>query len=54
MAYEWLIAHAILVYLVYRDIEYRDMNEILWLALIILAPVLGVILYLIFRKTRQT
>ena len=52
MAYEWLIAHALVVYLVYRDIEYRNMNEILWLVLVILAPVLGILLYLIFRKPK--
>jgi len=53
MAYEWLIAHAILVYLVYRDIEYRDMNQLLWLLLVTLAPVFGIILYLIFRNPKN-
>lgn len=53
MAYEWLIAHALVVYLVYRDIEYRDMNQLLWLLLVILTPVLGVLLYLIFRQPKN-
>ena len=53
MAYEWLIAHALVVYLVYRDIEYRDMNQLLWLLLVILIPVLGVLLYLIFRQPKN-
>ena len=52
MAYEWLIAHALVVYLVYRDIEYRDMNQLLWLLLVILTPVIGVLLYWIFRKPK--
>ena len=53
MAYEWLIAHALVVYLVCLDIEYRDMNQLLWLLLVILTPVLGVLLYLIFRQPKN-
>jgi hypothetical protein len=39
---------------VYRDAESRGMNGVLWLIIVLIANIVGLIIYLIVRKDKTT
>ena len=46
----WFIIGILLCIWVYRDAESRGMNGVLWLIVVLIAGIIGVIIYLIVRK----
>jgi TctA family transporter len=50
----WFIIDILLCIWVYRDAESRGMNGVLWLIVVLIAGILGLIIYLIVRKDKTT
>jgi uncharacterized membrane protein len=49
----WFVVAIILCIWVYKDAESRGMNGALWLIIVLLAGLLGLIIYLIVRKEEK-
>ena len=45
-----LIVHVLIAFWVSRDARSREMNSILWPVTVVLAPILGLVIYLIARQ----
>ncbi|MDH7564344.1 MAG: hypothetical protein QHH24_05640 [Candidatus Bathyarchaeota archaeon] len=50
----WFIIAILLCIWVYRDAESRGMNGVLWLIIVLIAGILGLIIYLIVRKDKRS
>jgi heme/copper-type cytochrome/quinol oxidase subunit 2 len=50
----WFIIAILLCIWVYRDAESRGMNGVLWLIIVLIAGLLGLIIYLIVRKDKTS
>lgn len=50
----WFIVAILLCIWVYRDAESRGMNGVLWLIVVLIAGIIGLIIYLIVRKDKTT
>ena len=50
----WFIIAILLCIWVYRDAERRGMNGVLWLIIVLIAGLIGLIIYLIVRKDKST
>lgn len=48
----WFVIAILLCIWVYRDAESRGMNGVLWLIVVLIAGILGLIIYLIVRKEK--
>lgn len=48
----WFIVAILLCIWVYRDAESRGMNGVLWLIIVLIAGIIGLIIYLIVRKDK--
>lgn len=48
----WLIIGILLCIWVYRDAESRGMNGVLWLIIVLIAGLIGLIIYLVVRKEK--
>jgi len=49
----WFIVAILLCIWVYRDAESRGMSGVLWLIVVLIAGILGLIIYLIVRKEKK-
>jgi hypothetical protein len=50
----WFIIGILLCIWVYRDAENRGMNGVLWLIVVLIAGIIGLIIYLVVRKDKTT
>ena len=50
----WFIVGILLCIWVYRDAERRGMNGVLWLIIVLIAGIIGLIIYLIVRKDKTS
>ena len=50
----WFIVAILLCIWVYRDAERRGMNGVLWLIIVLIAGIIGLIVYLIVRKDKTS
>ena len=50
----WFIVAILLCIWVYRDAERRGMNGVLWLIIVLIAGIIGLIIYLIVRKDKTS
>jgi heme/copper-type cytochrome/quinol oxidase subunit 2 len=50
----WFIIGILLCIWVYRDAESRGMNGILWLIVVLIAGIIGLIIYLVVRKDKTS
>lgn len=50
----WFVIAILLCIWVYRDAESRGMNGVLWLIVVLIAGLIGLIIYLIIRKDKPT
>jgi len=50
----WFIIAILLCIWVYRDAESRGMNGVLWLIIMLIAGIIGLIIYLIVRKDKTS
>ncbi|MCK4440108.1 hypothetical protein KAU85_03900 [Candidatus Bathyarchaeota archaeon] len=50
----WFIIAILLCIWVYRDAESRGMNGALWLIIVLIAGIIGLIIYLVIRKEKRT
>lgn len=50
----WFIIAILLCIWVYRDAESRGMSGALWLIIVLIAGVIGLIIYLVVRKEKKT
>jgi len=48
----WLVVAILLCVWVYRDAQRRGMNGALWLIIVIIAGIIGLIIYLIVRQDK--
>jgi TctA family transporter len=48
----WFIIAIVLCIWVYRDAESRGMNGVMWLIVVLLAGIIGLIVYLVVRKEK--
>lgn len=48
-----IVFYIFLMQYIYKDAVKRQLNGELWLIILILAPILGIILYFIVRKTKR-
>jgi len=49
----WLVIAILLCIWVYRDAESRGMSGVLWLIVVLIAGIIGLIIYLIVRKEKK-
>jgi uncharacterized membrane protein YoaK (UPF0700 family) len=49
----WFIVAILLCIWVYRDAESRGMNGVLWLIVMLIAGIIGLIIYLVVRKEKK-
>lgn len=49
----WFVVAILLCVWVYKDAESRGMNGVLWLIILLIAGIIGLIIYLIVRKEKQ-
>lgn len=49
----WFIIAILLCIWVYRDAESRGMSGVLWLIIVLVAGIIGLIIYLVVRKDKQ-
>lgn len=49
----WFIIAILLCIWVYRDAESRGMSGVLWLIVVLIAGIIGLIIYLIVRKEKK-
>jgi len=47
----WIVAILLCIW-VYRDAESRGMNGVMWLIVVLIAGIIGLIIYLIVRKEK--
>jgi len=50
----WLVIAILLCIWVYRDAESRGMNGVLWLIVVLIAGIIGLIVYLVVRKEKKS
>lgn len=50
----WFIIAILLCIWVYRDAESRGMNGVLWLIVVLIAGIIGLIVYLVVRKEKTS
>jgi len=50
----WFIIAILLCIWVYRDAESRGMNGVLWLIIVLIAGIIGLIIYLVVRKEKKS
>ena len=50
----WFIIAILLCIWVYRDAESRGMNGVLWLIVVLIAGIIGLIIYLVVRKEKKS
>jgi len=50
----WFLIAILLCIWVYRDAETRGMNGVLWLIVVLIAGIIGLIVYLVVRKEKPT
>jgi heme/copper-type cytochrome/quinol oxidase subunit 2 len=50
----WFIIAILLCIWVYRDAESRGMNGVLWLIVVLIAGIIGLIIYLVVRKEKTS
>ncbi len=50
----WFIIGILLCIWVYRDAESRGMNGVMWLIIMLIAGIIGLIIYLLVRKDKTT
>ncbi len=50
----WFIVSILLCIWVYRDAESRGMSGVLWLIVVLIAGIIGLIIYLIVRKDKRS
>jgi putative membrane protein len=50
----WFIIGILLCIWVYRDAESRGMSGVLWLIVVLVAGIIGLIIYLVVRKDKTT
>jgi hypothetical protein len=50
----WFIVAILLCIWVYRDAESRGMSGVLWLIIVLIAGIIGLIIYLIVRKEKPS
>jgi heme/copper-type cytochrome/quinol oxidase subunit 2 len=50
----WFIVAILLCIWVYRDAESRGMNGVLWLIIVLIAGIIGLIIYLVVRKDKSS
>lgn len=50
----WFIVAILLCIWVYRDAESRGMNGVLWLIVMLIAGIIGLIIYLVVRKEKKS
>jgi len=50
----WFIIAILLCIWVYRDAESRGMNGVLWLIIVLIAGIIGLIIYLVVRKEKSS
>jgi putative membrane protein len=48
----WFVVAILLCIWVYRDAESRGMNGVLWLIIVLIAGIIGLIIYLVVRKEK--
>jgi len=48
----WFVIAILLCIWVYRDAESRGMNGVLWLIIVLIAGIIGLIVYLVVRKEK--
>jgi heme/copper-type cytochrome/quinol oxidase subunit 2 len=48
----WFVIAILLCIWVYRDAESRGMNGVLWLIIVLIAGIIGLIIYLVVRKEK--
>jgi heme/copper-type cytochrome/quinol oxidase subunit 2 len=48
----WFVIGILLCIWVYRDAESRGMNGVLWLIVVLIAGIIGLIIYLVVRKEK--
>jgi len=49
----WFIIAILLCIWVYRDAESRGMSGVLWLIVVLIAGIIGLIIYLVVRKEKK-
>jgi len=49
----WFVVAILLCIWVYRDAESRGMNGVLWLIVMLIAGIIGLIIYLVVRKEKK-
>jgi len=54
LAIAWFIIAILLCIWVYRDAESRGMSGALWLIIVLIAGIIGLIIYLVVRKDKKT
>lgn len=50
----WFIVAILLCIWVYRDAESRGMNGALWLIIVLIASIIGLIIYIVVRKDKSS
>ncbi len=50
----WFIVSILLCIWVYRDAESRGMSGVLWLIIVLIAGIIGLIIYLVVRKEKKS
>jgi heme/copper-type cytochrome/quinol oxidase subunit 2 len=50
----WFVIAILLCIWVYRDAESRGMNGVLWLIIVLIAGIIGLIIYLVIRKEKSS
>ena len=50
----WFIVSILLCIWVYRDAESRGMSGVLWLIVVLIAGIIGLIIYLVVRKDKRS
>jgi len=50
----WFIIAILLCIWVYRDAESRGMSGVLWLIIVLIAGIIGLIIYLVVRKEKRS
>lgn len=50
----WFIVAILLCIWVYRDAESRGMSGVLWLIVVLIAGIIGLIIYLVVRKEKKS
>ena len=48
-----IIVYIFILQWIYKDAVKRDLNGELWLIILLLAPILGIIIYFLVRKTKE-